>query len=378
MVLRRWPIVIGILFFSTHHVAAEAAIGSITEQVNNPASIQRDKQTLTGSKGTGVEMQDSVKTTQGKVGITFEDNTKVQVNENSKLVIDDFVYDPKKGTGKLSLNMALGTVRYASGQIAKNSPQSVAVNTPSATISVRGTDFTATVDELGSSTIILLPSCPDKKDHSSVDVIMDCKTGSIIVESDAGQVILNQPFQATKVINRSFSPAKPVLLKLSEHDISNMLILSPPKELNEKDQRTSTRPEMKSSLDIDFLKEQGLVNALDSQQKDVFKDTLSRNFLDQNFLVNILDVLDAMMKAQLNLLNTTNNRLLPDYVALTGVTVSIDEPKITLARDDGSNIMSVKTPTNQNSTIYMTQGAMDTIKNRVNSGGSTIITLIQK
>jgi tRNA(Ile)-lysidine synthase len=60
------------------------------------------------------------------------------------------------------------------------------------------------------------------------------------------------------------------------------------------------------------------------------------------------------------------------------VTVDIQEPKITLARDDGSNAMSVTVPTSQNTTIYMTQGAMDTIKNRVNSGGSTVITLIQK
>ena len=60
-------------------------------------------------------MEDAVKTSQGKVGITFADDTKVQVNENSKLVIDDFVYDPKnKGTSKLALNMASGTVRYAS------------------------------------------------------------------------------------------------------------------------------------------------------------------------------------------------------------------------------------------------------------------------
>ena len=68
-------------------------------------------------------MDDAVKTTQGKVGITFADNTQVQINENSRLVIDDFVYDPKKpSAGKLALNMAAGTVRYASGAIAKDNP----------------------------------------------------------------------------------------------------------------------------------------------------------------------------------------------------------------------------------------------------------------
>ena len=103
-------------------------------------------------------MEDAVKTSQGKVGITFADDTKVQVNENSRLVIDEFVYDPKAKTGKLALNMASGTVRYASGAIAHNNPNRVAINTPTATIAVRGTDFTATVDELGASTVILLPS----------------------------------------------------------------------------------------------------------------------------------------------------------------------------------------------------------------------------
>ena len=356
-----------------------AGIGSITEQLNTPPSIQRKAQTLTGAKGTGVEMNDAVRTAQGKVGITFDDNTKVQVNENSKLVIDDFVYDPKKGTGKLALNMAMGTVRYASGSIAHNSPNSVNVSTPSATIGVRGTDFTATVDELGRSTVILLPSCPSDRGTRTInDIESNCKTGEITVESDAGQVVLSKPFQATRVDSRSAPPTPPVILKLSEGAINNMLIVAPPKEMNQQDQKTNTRLEMKNSLDMDFLKEQGLANALDAQQKEIFQDKLSQNFLDQNFLVNILDILDAMMKAQLNLLNTTSNKLLPDYVALTGVTVSIDEPKITLARDDGSNVMSVTVPTTQNTTMYFTQGAMDTIKNRVNSGGSTVITLIQR
>jgi hypothetical protein len=139
--------------------SCEASVGTITEQVNSPPQIQRAKSTLTGAKGTGVEMADSINTKQGKIGIVFADDTKVQVNENSKLVIDEFVYDPKnKDSGKLALNMASGTVRYASGAIAHNNPNKVAINTPTATVAVRGTDFTATVDELGESTIILLPS----------------------------------------------------------------------------------------------------------------------------------------------------------------------------------------------------------------------------
>ena len=95
-------------------------------------------------------------------------------------MIDEFVYDPNTKTGALSLKASLGTVRYASGQIAKNQKQNVKIETPTATIGVRGTDFTMTIDEVGSSTIILLPSC---------DTNGNCYVGEIDVTSDAGQVI---------------------------------------------------------------------------------------------------------------------------------------------------------------------------------------------
>jgi hypothetical protein len=353
------------------------AVGTVTEQLNAPPSIQRQKAMLTGTKGTGIEMADAIKTTQGKVGITFADNTRVQVNENSRLVIDDFVYDPKSKAGKVGLNMALGTVRYASGAIAHNNPQSVGVRTPSATISVRGTDFTATVDELGQSTIILLPSCPnDRMSRTVQDIEKDCKTGEIIVESDAGQVVLNQPFQATRVDSRTSAPAKPVILKLSEDAINNMLIVSPPKEF--KNDSTSVRAQTKGALDIDFLAENKLIDVLDKEEKERYQDKLSRNFLDSDFLANILDIVNAQLAAQLDMLNkNNNNKLLPDWVATSGVTVELEEPKITLCRDSGSDTQCITTPTKQNTTITQIQGAVE-VTNRINSGGSTTIILIQR
>lgn len=319
-------------------------------------------------------MLDSIKTQQGKVGITFEDDTRLQVNENSKLVIDDFVYDPKSKSGKLGAKVALGTVRYASGQIAKNSPQNVAVNTPSATISVRGTDFTATVDELGASTIILLPSCPDDKNKSRTkeDIEKNCIVGTIIVDSDAGQVVLNQAFQATRVESRSNAPAKPVILNLSEDAIGNMLLLSPPKEL--KEDNKNTRMSFKNALDVDFLKEQGLANMLDQQMMQIFQDKISRNFLDSSFLEGIFDVMsNSLNEDYLKEVDT----VLPDYRRSSGIVAIKDESTVSLCRDDGSNIQCVTTPLTQNSTIYQLQGSLD-FKNRVNAGAGTVITLIQR
>jgi hypothetical protein len=373
--MKLWRLVLFLGLMNVVSVLA-APIGNITDQVDAPPSITRQKNTITGGKGTGVEMDDSIKTAKGKTGITFLDNTKVQINENSKLVIDDFVYDPKKGSGKLALNMALGTVRYASGAIAHNSPAGVSVNTPSATVSVRGTDFTATVDELGQSTIVLLPSCPDdrKKTRTVKDIEANCVTGEIVVESDAGQVILNQPFQATRVLNRSSPPTKPVVLSLGEDQMNNMLIISPPKEIRKAEENNKVQTNV---LDVDFLKYNGLANQLDIQQADFYKDKLSKNFLDQSFLMNIFDMMGGANAALNEDLLKIDTSMLPDYRRSSGITVTSDDMTVQLCRDNGADVQCIGTPKLQNSTIYQTQGNFE-FKNRVNSGQGTTITLIQK
>ena len=112
---------LGLVLLLIPIVASAAPIGTITELTGTVIEIKRNKQSITGKTNTGVESMDTVtvgsKTT---TGITFADNTKVKITENSKLVIDDFVYDPKKSdAGKIGMKVALGTVRYTSGQIAK-------------------------------------------------------------------------------------------------------------------------------------------------------------------------------------------------------------------------------------------------------------------
>lgn len=353
--------------------SAWAAVGSITEQFNAPPSIQRKTTTLPGSKGTGVEMMDTIKTVQGKVGITFADKTKVDITENSKLVIDDFVYDPNSKTGgKLAINVALGTARYASGQIAKNNPQAVAINTPTATIAVRGTDFTATVDELGRSTIILLPSCP-KGWH---DLAKDCVTGKIEVITDEGKVLLDQAFQATRTESREMKPLNPVKVNLTEDMINNLLILSPPKELADSEKEDRQRKTPKSILDVNFLEQNHLIDALVEEEKEMYQDKLSRNLLDNDFLANVLDIVNQQLAAQLDLLGKAKSGLLPDYNALTGVKVELDEPLVTLCRESGGDTQCITTRTGQNSTITQTQGGVG-ITNRINSGGNTIINATQ-
>ena len=101
------------------------AIGKITT-AEQAFKIQRGDQTIELSEGDFIYLDDVINAGSTAVGIAFADETTMSVDPNSTMVIDDFVYDPASGTGKLSLKASLGTVRYASGQIAKNSKQKCA------------------------------------------------------------------------------------------------------------------------------------------------------------------------------------------------------------------------------------------------------------
>ena len=149
------------------------------------------------------------------------------------MLIDDFVFDPKASdAGKLALKVGAGTVRYASGQIAKNNPQQVNIKTPTAAIAVRGTDFTMTVDETGQSLVVLLPSCKDDKDVKKYELEENkCKVGKIDVSTLNGIVTLDKAFEATFVTSATIPPTPPRVLNIVEGKIGNGLIISRPVEI---------------------------------------------------------------------------------------------------------------------------------------------------
>ena len=316
-----------------------------------------------------MEMNDTVTTANAKAGITFEDQTQVHITEQSKLMIDNFVYDPNKGAGKLAVKIALGTVKYTSGQIAKNDPQQVKVETPTATIGVRGTDFTSTVDETGRSTVILLPSCPS----GFRDIEKDCVTGQIVVMTMAGEVWLTKPFQATVVDLPNKMPSKPAILDLTESQINNILIVTPPKELKKaQEEVTTTRNFLDADfLNVDFLKYEDL-------NTDYLRFTrLDINYLNNDFLDNVLDIQTSQfLQGQLE----EYNSLLPNYQQYNkaaGLKYFLDETdNLTVYRENVNHYAEVNTPSSSSLTYNLTQDNIS-IKQVVNSAGTTVINIKQ-
>ena len=321
-----------IIFLLISNVAYANSIGDvIMHEGSGIIERKANGEEVTTATELDVFSYDTVKTGNGKTAIEFLDKTRVDVTQHSKLIIDDFVYDPNANTGKLSLKASLGTVRYASGQIAKLSPTSVTISTPTATIGVRGTDFSMTIDEVGSSTIILLPSCNTNG---------MCYVGEISVESDAGFVIMNQAFQATQVDTTESKPLKPVLLELDMDMINNLLIVSQPKEIE-----TAVEEEKKqavaNALDIDFLKFDDLeVDMLDNEE-ELDSAALDIDFLDTDFLVDILAQLNKQLALQMRSEFDKGKDKKKTGKDEFGVTLLDEEPEWVWMREDeaGNNIV---------------------------------------
>ena len=326
--LTKWITIILILFYAT---SLWGSIGNV-DKLEGKGVIDRNKEDITLEQELPIEQYDTVKTGNGKVGILFIDDTRVDVTQHSKLIIDEFVYDPNTKKGKLNLSAKLGTIKYASGQIAKTSRQDIVITTPTATIGVRGTDFSMTIDELGGSTIILLPSC---------DVNGNCLVGEISVESAAGQVILNQAFQATQVFVPENPPTPPVTLDLEIDMISNMLIVAKPKNLEDEDYVKKIKA-VADALDIDFLEIDDLDQDYLEEEEDLYVTGLDIDFLQQNFLADILKQINEELAEQMrNEFDKQEEKKSLDGIILgkdpeTGVIILDEDPQWVWIREDAS------------------------------------------
>ena len=211
--------------------AADEEIGGVSEQSGTPGSIYRTTgEELTAELDTGVQSYDNVETENGRLKIQFVDQTQISLTEHTLVEITEYVYDPDPSKSKMAMNFVAGTARFATGGLGLVPRENIQIETPTATIGIRGTDFTTTVDELGRSLVILLPdaNCDDK-----VKLEEGCRpSGSITVTNDGGVVILEEAYQAVMVSTFETPPTNPVVLAdLNLNLIDNMFIVSKPEEI---------------------------------------------------------------------------------------------------------------------------------------------------
>ena len=263
----------------TLHLQA-ADIGSISE-LKGDAQIKRSGESLTAELKLGVESYDDVRTANSRVGLTFIDDSVVRLTEHSKLILDEVIFDPDPSKSKIGLTFASGTARFITGKIGGINKENIKINTPTSQIGIRGTDFTVTVDELGRSLVILLPD------------VNGISSGEITVETAAGVVILNRPYESTTTTVWESSPTKPVTLDITLDLIDNMLIVNEPEEDQSVEETNNVRTGDLldfNDLDVDFLNEDVLA------EEDLEFTELDINYLDVNFFEDLLEVIEEIDK----------------------------------------------------------------------------------
>ena len=356
--------VLSVWFKTTAVQALVVDIGDIAELSGN-AQIVRD-QPYSAELDFAIQSNDQAITSNGRLGIKFLDDSVVRLTEHSQLVIDEYIYDPDPSKSKMSLNFALGTARFITGNLQRIDKQNIKLSTPTANIAIRGTDFTATVDELGRSLIILLPDP------------FGLSSGEIEVVTAMGTVILNKPYEATTVSVFESAPTKPVILDLTLDLIDNMLIVTPPKqEVLAEEESTNTQTDSVldfNDLDIDYLAE-------DYLKEDNLEFTeLDINYLDVNYLEDLLDVLDALavdededVLAQATTTQIAGTSLGKDPD--TQITTLITGNVVSLRRQVNETVRVDLDGSNAYTVIFIQDGVSNVIK--INGGSDSIIKITQ-
>ena len=265
-------------------------IGDIIEH-KGAATLTREageELVVTGAFIPAVELNDTAETENGRMLIEFKDKAELALTEHTRVYIDKVYYDPDPSKSKMTMKMVVGTARFASGRLNMVDKSNIDIQTPTASIAVRGTDFTTTIDELGRTLVILLPD--DNGEPS----------GKIIVSNEGGEITLEEAYAATMVATLDSPPTATVIIdNITPNMIDNMFIVAPPKEVRQAIQE-AVEDDLDADqgiLDVDFLEFNELEkDALEDTKGDLEYSELDVDLLNVDFLTDLLDIVEELVR----------------------------------------------------------------------------------
>ena len=83
----------------------------------------------------------------GRVGITFIDNSRFSLGPNSRIALEKFTFNPTTQEGEFLTKIERGTLAVISGHIAHSAQDAMKVQTRTTILGVRGTHFLVQVQE---------------------------------------------------------------------------------------------------------------------------------------------------------------------------------------------------------------------------------------
>ena len=135
-------------FVSSSAAAREtrATVGMI-KSVTGTAHVERDGRRIPATAGLVLILGDRVSTGRdGALGILLRDETALSLGGSTDATVEHFAFEPSEQKLGMVLRVTRGLFSYLSGQIARLAPGSVRIETPVATLGVRGTHFVARIE----------------------------------------------------------------------------------------------------------------------------------------------------------------------------------------------------------------------------------------
>ncbi len=130
-------IAFGLVLILTQPVATSAQEVGTAAAVNPSAQARGQSGSRTIIIGQSISHRERVQTTSaGSVQLLFIDKTSMTIGPNSDLAIDEYVFDPRSNTGKLSATLAKGVMRFVGGQVSHTG--SAQITTPNGVVGIRG------------------------------------------------------------------------------------------------------------------------------------------------------------------------------------------------------------------------------------------------
>jgi hypothetical protein len=136
-----------ILLILTLSISLLAKDVATVTALNGEAFIQRDTIKVPITLGITLQQKDTIITgKKAKIQLIFSDETIITIGKNSKFSVNEYLYEDKKEP-VAKFSMLKGTMRAITGNIGKIAPEKFTVTAKTATMGIRGTNFSIAVGD---------------------------------------------------------------------------------------------------------------------------------------------------------------------------------------------------------------------------------------
>ena len=144
-------------------------------------------------EGDKIYLNETIYAAQGSgTQILLLDQSTFTVGEDSEVVMDTFIYDPKTNDGKIVASVKQGSLKVISGLISQKDPDALTVTVPEGTLGSRGTEFQTIVSKGKTDTLLIGPG----KNNT-----LGMRPGAVLASNKFGKTLLDNPYSVTSTVS---------------------------------------------------------------------------------------------------------------------------------------------------------------------------------